>query len=465
MFLSNMENVGEEIVASNSIQVKRRAGNVVPYKLDGQVLSQESQLARNDDPLRSDCPGSSPHRKDDAEELTLGKFRNTVSGQGSNTDSFKAGKFQHLFRLAKGFGFGGEDEELPSQPHDMDQMLSRIKQKLARASSERQNLRPDQLLDAVSGRLRVAGGDKNIMNASALSSGDVQVKTPLSSSSFSQLVLKRALKGKGIVGKNQETHPEFGCDKDHKLPTTHNVSTHEENMTVVYSADGDYRKLSPRETSLREYLRSGNTKREKLRGLLLFRHLVELVDSAHSQGFFLKDMSPSFFSVSPSDKVRYIGSSCKNDSDSDAYENSKRKRPLSQESAIVDRDLKQRKLSGHVHLQGSRLQVTTTRRPGTKTTHMIDLNAVDEQDKDYGLHQQNHFNHLGASFTSREQCISSELWLEEQWYACPEELGLDHNRFKSNIYSLGVLLFEVRTTFIIYCSVNFYPMKELANVF
>ncbi|VVB06523.1 unnamed protein product [Arabis nemorensis] len=465
MFLSDMERVGEEIVASNSIQVKELASNVVLFKLDGQVLTQEFGLARNDDPSRSDFPGSSVHRKDDAgsgvsvEELTLGKFRNPVSGLRSNIDSFKAGKFDHLSGLAKGFGFGGVDEELRSRPPDMDQMLSRIRQQLSRAPLERQNLRPDQPLDAVSGRLRVAGGsDKSNKDASALTSGDVHLETPLSSSNFSQLISKRALKGKEIVGKKPETHLEFGFDKDlgrskeerldHKLPTTHNVSTlkalHEENMTVLCSADGDYPKLYPQEISLREYLRSGNIKREKLRGLLLFRQLVELVDSAHSQGFFLQDLRPSFLSVSPSDKLRYIGSSGKNDSDWDANEVSNRKRTLSQESSTVDRDLKQRKVGGHLHLPSSRLQVTTTQRPGTKTSPMIDLNAIDEQDQNcYELHQQNHFSHLGASVTPIKQCISSELWLEKLWYACPEEQGINNNRFKSNIYSLGVLLFEL----------------------
>ncbi|ESQ39274.1 hypothetical protein EUTSA_v100012910mg, partial [Eutrema salsugineum] len=219
-----MERVGEETVASNNIKLKGRVDDV-PCKLDGRQMVTESETGN--DSLRSDCPGSSAHRNVDinkpseesagakisVEELTLGNYR-VVQGINNNMDSSRAGKFEHLYRLARGSAFKAGEGELDSQPRDMDQMLSRIRQQLAGAPSERQNLKPftnrrsDQNLEAFSERLRAAG-ENSIMNAPAWINESVHLKTPLTSSSFSQMILKRAMKGKGVVGKNQETPPEF----------------------------------------------------------------------------------------------------------------------------------------------------------------------------------------------------------------------------------------------------------------
>ncbi|XP_010544795.1 PREDICTED: protein SUPPRESSOR OF PHYA-105 1-like [Tarenaya hassleriana] len=493
-----MEGVGQENIASSDVQLKGREDNV-PCKLDSHVVT-TTELQTVNDPLQSDCPGSSLHKSiidaseckdltrsvgslngsgpplsshyfvEDAttrvsvEELTVGNYQNPGLALGSNTGNSKAGKFEHLYRLANGSGFRTPDGDLDSQPQDMDQMLSKIRQQLAGAPSERQNLKPfmsklsDQSLSAVSGRLRAAGGDKNIMNAPALTNGSAQLKTNLGSSSFSQLILKRAMKGKMIVGKNHESHPDFGGDQDIggckgervdiKPPNIHNAlnvkSSAQNNLSILYDVDGDYPKSSPRGIILREYISSDCPKRNKVQSLLLFRQVVELVDTAHSQGFFLQNLRPSFFTVSPSDKLGYMGSFAKKKLDSDANEDVSRKRLLALETSIPARDLKQRKMDVHEHSPGSRLQFASAWRPEKRTSPLIDLNTIDTQNIDCNdLPYQNHSNHSGISSLIRKQSVPAAVCLEEQWYTCPEELNGDDSRLKSNIYALGVLLFEL----------------------
>ncbi|CAN8286113.1 unnamed protein product [Cochlearia groenlandica] len=470
-----MERVGEETVANNNnnnnnnIGFKGSVVDELPCKLDGHHMVSESEAG-------NDCPGSSAHMNVDinkspedssagakvsVEELTLGNYRVFEGNnlQNNNVDSSRGDKFEHLYRLSRGSSFRAGEGDNDSQPRDMDQMLSRIRQQLAGSPSERQNSKPftnrrsDQNLEAFSERLRVAG-ENSIMNAPAWINDSAHLKTPLSTSSFSQLILKRAMKGKGVAGKNQETPPEFVSDQDvgckgkkvdnSKKPAPHDVSTLKSSSkgNVTVSHDGGNRTKSSCGISLREFLRVSYAKRGKRHSLCLFRQLVELVNSAHSQGLFLLDLRPSFFTLVPSKKLRYIGTFGKIGLDSDVDGDLNRKRPAVQESSIVETDLKKRKMELHVHSPESQLQFASAGRPFKRKTPVIDLNVVDARNPDScELQQQNYIKSLGVASTTRKQSMST--WLEEQWYTSPEEINGEDITEKSNIYALGILLFEL----------------------
>ncbi|KAF8045163.1 hypothetical protein N665_5514s0001, partial [Sinapis alba] len=460
--MSFMERVGEETVGSNNVQLKGRVDDVPCTTL---------HMVTDSDAGRSDCPGSSAHRNVDinkppeesagakisVEELTY----RAVQGSNNNMESSRAGKFEHLYRLGSSAFRGGDGGDLDSQPRDMDQMLSRIRQQLAGAPSERQNLKPfvnkrsDQNLEAFSERLRAAG-ENSVMNAPAWINDGVHSKTPLSSSSFSQLILKRAMKGKGVVGKHQEAPPEFVCDQDvvckdkkldnsSKSPVAHDLLALKpipKGNGIVSHGEGNHTNSSSCGISLREFLRSSYGKREKRHSLSLFRQLVELIGSAHSQGLFLLELRPSLFALVPSKKLRYNGTFGKKKLDSDVDEDLNRKRHMIQESSIVGRGLKKRKMDLNVHSPGNQLQATSTGRPSKRKSPVIDLNVVDAFNPDScELQQQNYIQNLGASSLTRNQSMST--WLEEQWYTCPEEINGEDIGEKSNIYALGVLLFEL----------------------
>ncbi|XP_040969861.1 protein SPA1-RELATED 2 isoform X3 [Gossypium hirsutum] len=52
-----------------------------------------------------------------------------------------------------------------------------------------------------------------------------------------------------------------------------------------------------------------------------------------------------------------------------------------------------------------------------------------------------------ASFTAQHQSVSVNEQLEEKWYASPEEINEGVCTILSNIYSLGVLFFELLCQF------------------
>ncbi|XP_009142658.1 protein SUPPRESSOR OF PHYA-105 1 [Brassica rapa] len=445
-----MERVGEETVGSNNVQLKGGRVDDVPCTTL-HMVSAESDAGRSDSaPHRNKPVEESPGDKISVEELT---YRAAVQGSSHNhmESSRPAGKFEHLYRLGSSAFRGGD---VDSQPRDVDQMLSRIRQQLAGAPSERQSLvkpfvnkRSDQNLEAFSERLRAAGGENSV--GPAWISDGVQLKmTPLSSSSFSQLILKRAMKGKGVVGKHQDAPPpEFVCEqdgvcKDKKLDISSKSPVAQEPIPkgngILSHGQGIHTSSG---ISLREFIRSSYGKREKRHSLSLFRQLVELIGSAHSQGLFLLELRPSLFALVPSKKLRYNGTFGKSNVESDVDEDLNRKRHVIQESSVVGRDLKKRRMD--LNAPGNQLlQAISTGRPCKRKSPLIDLNVVDVRNPDScELQQQSYMKNLGVPSVTRKQSMST--WLEEQWYTCPEEINGEDIGEKSNIYALGVLLFEL----------------------
>ncbi|KAG2290680.1 hypothetical protein Bca4012_028427 [Brassica carinata] len=434
-----MERVGEETVGSNNVQLKGRVDDVPTVNESEPGSSAHNVVDINKAPEEA---------KISVEELT---YNRAVQGSNNNNnnnhmESSRAGKFEHLYRLGSsafrgGAGDGGGGGDVDSQPRDMDQMLSRIRQQLAGAPSERQNLmkpfvnkRSDQNLEAFSERLRAAGGENSV--GPAWISDGVQLKNTLGSSSFSQLILKRAMKGKGVVGKNQEAPPP-------ESPIAHDplaVKPIPKGNGVVSHGEGNHTNSSSCGISLREFIRSSYGKREKRHSLSLFRQLVELIGSAHSQGLFLLELRPSLFALVPSKKLRYNGTFGKSSIESDGDEDLNRKRHVVQESSLVGRDLKKRRMD--LNAPGNQLQATSSGRPLKRKSPLIDLNVVDVRNPDScELQQQNYIKNLGVPSVTRKQSMST--WLEEQWYTCPEEINGEDIGEKSNIYALGVLLFEL----------------------
>nr|VDC90554.1 unnamed protein product [Brassica oleracea] len=411
--------IGEEAVESSNLQFKGGMDDV-PCKLEagndcrGSSSHMKNVVVNKPPPPVEESVGASS--KICVEELRL--VNNRIV-QGSNVDSScsRSDKFEHVYNnLARGSppAFRVGDGDLHSQ------MLSRIRQQLAGSSSERLDYinrrRSHQNLEAFSQRLRAAGDNIINMNAPALSS-----------SSFSQVILKSAMKGE-----NQETPPDFVSDQDCKEIKLDNSNSPIPGYSS-HKGHGDG-------NSLREFLISSYGKRERRHGLSLFTQLVELVDSSHSQGLFLMDLRPSLFALVPSKKLRYTGTFGKNNADEDLNT----KRPWTQESSIVGRGvLKKRKTDLHEPSPGNQLEAPSTGRPFERISPVIDLNVVDAYNQDScELQQQNYGKSLGvASMTTRKQSMST--WLEEQWYTCPEQINGEDSGEKSNIYALGVLLFEL----------------------
>ncbi|KAI4369847.1 hypothetical protein MLD38_018248 [Melastoma candidum] len=213
--------------------------------------------------------------------------------------------------------------------------------------------------------------------------------------------LSKATKGKGIIG-CEEAEINVG-DKVSSSEVMEAIRGNERvSFQVAESSLG--LKSSDRGISLREMLRPGHNKMDKVESLGLFRRIVELVDFAHVQDIVLLDLRPSCFYLHPPNKVRYVGSSAR----------------LHFSATALARD--SRRKMPHEHAGGSSSSL-----PIPTCSTLSQNNYTSESNPLLG---QSLFN-------------SSVLQSERRWYTCPKEFGGVSCSIADNIYNLGVLLFEL----------------------
>ncbi|CBI21860.3 unnamed protein product, partial [Vitis vinifera] len=147
--------------------------------------------------------------------------------------------------------------------------------------------------------------------------------------------------------------------------------------------------------SLRRWLDKPNRSVDLLECLHIFRQIVEIVNLAHSQGVVVHNVRPSCFVMSSSNRVSFIESASCSSSGSDSYEN----------------DFNQHSLPSPQNLQ-------------KQQSRKIE---AEERKKTFPL----------------ELILPMEI----SWYCSPEEDEGAPSSFCSDVYRLGVLLFELFCTF------------------
>ncbi|MCL7029016.1 hypothetical protein MKW94_001573 [Papaver nudicaule] len=210
------------------------------------------------------------------------------------------------------------------------------------------------------------------------------------------------------------------------------------------------------EISLRDWLTHRKCKSNKSESLNIFKQIVELVDLAHSQQVPL-DVRPSCFMISPSNQVKYIGSVARRDwldsignQGKPSLENhSSRKRYLEGAYTAISKNQK-----GSKSMKFSKPYPPVPVGYGFKseTDREVDISS---RTQEYRFHTsekiitnptirtQDKSGSISVSYAARQQLTSPNFQLEEKWYASPEELNDSRLTLLSNIYSLGVLLFEL----------------------
>ncbi|WOG90404.1 hypothetical protein DCAR_0209648 [Daucus carota subsp. sativus] len=210
--------------------------------------------------------------------------------------------------------------------------------------------------------------------------------------------------------------------------------------------------------SIRQWLKFGRNKRNKVQSLHIFKQIVNLVSKSHSKGFALLDLRPSYFKLLQSNEVKYVGSNVQmgNFIDGDAhYQLNHRngKRPMEHSNSPIAKRGRTEEDNNSV--------ISWTRFP-----HKSGLAAANEINVRYGGAQ-----YAGSAcyddnsptpvrvtqsdLKGEHMSDSSKLILgsvndtseEVKWYASPEELNKRCCTLSSNIYSLGVLLFELLCSF------------------
>ncbi|CAG7862582.1 unnamed protein product [Brassica rapa] len=297
--------------------------------------------------------------------------------------------------------------------------------------------------------------ERNPVPVEALAHGGIKTKM-LSQSGFSQFFVKKTLKGKGVTFRGPPPNRSKASNVDQQsvaspLVISNNTPAKVSGSTPLAVEACDVLPLkggnpssctsNPSDSgcggeglSLRDWLKSERQEVIKAECFRIFRQIVEHVDDSHSQGVVLCDLRPSLFKILKENEVKYVGSGFHRES-SDSNVN---KNTLSQpEKPLVRRRLGD---SGFASSPGVPAKRQKSSGPSSRQWPMFqraggNLNIQTEND----VHPQ--CSPSARSFTSMSE------QLEEKWYASPEELRGETRSVSSNIYSLGILLFELLSQF------------------
>ncbi|KAG4117504.1 hypothetical protein ERO13_D12G235900v2 [Gossypium hirsutum] len=414
---------------------------------------------------------------DMVEELTLRNYNGSnipVVGTSNYREKtqMRQSRWQHLYQLASGSGSGGScgkmdnSQAMPSMPLD------------ARCASFPEILGHKPLSDGqTEAAAQLIGGENNEVSGSQQSHGGIKTKI-LSKSGFSEFFVKTTLKGKGIICRGP-SHDASRVDLRHRNNTkstgqtmvalippvkaagspvvASNTSLILDNRAVVTSPNGI---IVPRAgerdhdgINLREWLKVQSHKANKAECLYIFRQIVDLVDYSHSQGAILHDLRPSCFKLLQANQVKYIGSGVQKglldtmwDKDSSPSENfMTRRRPMKQGMiSSIGLCAKKQKINENTNL---------TRWPLFHSRANLKNETINTQFSHNGSSEHcpnTQFSNFGSSHSSnsaQHQSVSVNEQLEEKWYASPEDINEGVCTILSNIYSLGVLLFELLCQF------------------
>ncbi|KAF9602510.1 hypothetical protein IFM89_029809 [Coptis chinensis] len=218
--------------------------------------------------------------------------------------------------------------------------------------------------------------------------------------------------------------------------------------------------------NLREWLKPGLHKVNKAERLHMFTQIVKIVDVAHSQQVALQDVRPSCFELLPSNRVKYVGSLASRE----LVESGKspcvpylghhlsRKRSLEVDiNPYNSLYSKHQKVGENTKVPLQHTQSLSSSATKFGTVEAVHNSSIKTEDSGSVLSKRSNLNPTfrarnrsgspnAPNFTC-EKTTSIDFELEDKWYACPEELSGSCSTFSSNIYSLGVLLFELLCCF------------------
>lgn len=393
------------------------------------------------------------------EELTVGNYRTSHQALGRSLDSNRQHRWQNIYQLVNASRDKASHGDYVHE--DKEKLLSRAGKQLMKMRSDLwSGLKP--LLTKQIGHDSKAisphsmASDKRVVSSIILPNGDASLKTS-SMPGFSQPPLKKVLKGKGVLCRNQEALPECGgADAGHidgKLDYARKVAS---DALVRSSSNNDKSRVDrscPESLyegiSLREWLKPGHCRRDKVESLLIFKQTVELVDLAHSQGVAFQDLRPSCFNLLPSNRVIYTGSSTKTEQGVPIPCAFVKKRPLEQVAgSYCSLVPKKQRLGEETKSLQQQSRYSSSSGFGTKPMDGNDIHETGAQDSRFvELQSQKHSNYQSSCMETRQLSFSLTLQSEEKWYRSPELLNGGPNTFSSNIYNLGVLLFELLSWF------------------
>ncbi|PON71278.1 Phosphorylase kinase, gamma catalytic subunit [Parasponia andersonii] len=388
---------------------------------------------------------SIPCSIDDARlELTMGNSRNANLGSVGNPSSSRQGIWQYQYDLPSVYRSKDIHGDSLFQEEKYQNLL-RVKEEFAMQSMKlfsTKHIRQNQ--DEISAHVG-SNDDNKIVSRNGLLIGKKQLKT-ISRSSLSQLVVKKTLKGKGIVTRYPEAYSVALDQNEEKHGYVGEVASTADLKTSANNdqkhSNGIIRSFTESYSngiSLREWLISESHKVDRVESLLLFKQIVQLVELAHSKGSALQDLRPSCFAVLPSNKIQYIGSLTMTDEKKIVHRDLNKKRQLEKNTSSNHNLVsKQQKLSEAMRSLRSqpKIGMEAECHMGGSQTYVC-RESQQPKDSSYRI----------ASSARQQQSIAITGQLEKKWYTSPEGLDEGDCSYSSNIYGLGILLFELLCCF------------------
>ncbi|XP_065048258.1 protein SUPPRESSOR OF PHYA-105 1-like isoform X2 [Musa acuminata AAA Group] len=412
------------------------------------------------------------------EELTLNNYKNPNLSLGSSTSSgektsVRMGLWQNFTRHAgksrdtatrKSLSMGHNDDvDNRFLPPSGTQRPS-----LATQSEPKDSRFPEH----------VSKIDKHIIPSTTTTKSPAAIRTKvLSASGFQQYLVKTTLKGKGVVYNHQENRDEPGV-----VISRQNIEKPNANLNVTFKSSHSpsckvdsisFKHLGTSNPysegiTLREWLKPKRHKINKAERMHIFEQILDFVDICHSQLLVLQYLRPSYFIKYPSNQVKYIGSFVPQSQMElpdlvmqDIHHldhQSKRKRCTDQDKETHEVTvLKLQKFRDHnsdsnehhtypftggsVGDDRGEEKEADSFRAGTTGSA---FRAV-KLEKWHKGHNENCSPGISSSIS--QQSISELVKLEEKCYTSPEEINDYMCSSASNIYSLGVFLFELLCCF------------------
>ncbi|XP_062169930.1 protein SPA1-RELATED 3 isoform X2 [Alnus glutinosa] len=200
------------------------------------------------------------------------------------------------------------------------------------------------------------------------------------------------------------------------------------------------------DVSLREWLDKPDRSVDVFECLHIFRQIVEIVNVAHSQGIVVHNVRPSCFVMSSFNHVSFIESASCSDSGSDSLEdgsNSQNVEVKNSSSSFPHGANQQRSSLESEVFQSmatptNALSDTTCMQSSSVYTARVALMEETEENKDKDRGKVEEVEEKKQPFPMKQILV-----MENNWYTTPEEVAGSPSSCASDIYRLGVLLFEL----------------------
>ncbi|PHT77111.1 Protein SPA1-RELATED 3 [Capsicum annuum] len=208
----------------------------------------------------------------------------------------------------------------------------------------------------------------------------------------------------------------------------------EDRLTV----DQGGRRRDCSDVSLRQWLDNPERAVDALECLHIFTQIVEIVNLAHSQGIVVHNARPSCFVMSSFRRIAFIESVSCSDSGSDSSEDGLNSQSieLNDTSSVLPHE------SDVLGRESSQLEKISA-----KASTGVSENCYLQSSSGHAVQA------LEASKNTQEEekqhtfPMKQILLMETNWYTSPEEIAGASSSCASDIYRLGVLLFELFCTF------------------